>query len=201
MLWFKTIHCALNPMKQLLMSLLGTLLGVLLALALYDHYVLQPRAAEQANAVTSDLADTVRQAQAISAEVDASVKRSVDSAREALDAQASDQNKRRMASGAIAQTQRYKVALTEAFIANGKWPTHPAEAGLPPHSTDAGGAVRDIVVSEQGKVSVLFNESFARDARFELVPSADKDSFQVSWRCLTSGDPDLQRYFPQCTWQ
>ena len=199
MLWFKAIHLALNPMKQLLMSLLGTLLGVLLAL--YDYYVVQPRAAEQARAVTSDLADTVRQAQETSADVDASVKQSVDSARKALDAQASDQNKRRMASEAIAQTQRYKVALTEAFMANGKWPTHPGEAGLPQHSAGAGGAVRDIVVGEQGKVSVLLNESFAKDARFELVPSADKDSFQVSWRCLTSGDPDLQRYFPQCTWQ
>ena len=188
-------------MKQLLLSLLGTLLGVLLALVMYDHYIVQPRAAAQAKTAASDLANSVRQAQEISAGVDASLKRSVDSTREALDAQAHDQDKRRMASEAMAQTQLYKVALTEAFMANGKWPTHPGEAGLPQHSADAGGAVRDIVVGEQGKVSVLLNESFAKDARFELVPSADKDSFQVSWRCLTSGDPDLQRYFPQCTWQ
>ena len=188
-------------MKQLLLSLLGTLLGVLLALVLYDHYIVQPRAATQAKAAASDLANSVRQAQEISAGVDASLKRSVDSTRVALDAQAHDQDKRRMASEAMAQTQLYKVALAEAFMANGKWPTHPSEAGLPQNGTGAGGAVRSIVVGDNGKVSVGFNESFAKDAHLELVPTADKETYQVSWRCVTSGDPDLQRYFPQCSWQ
>ena len=106
-------------MKQLAISLFGTLLGIGLALFLYDHFIVQPREARQAEAATVNLSQAAEQAKKITASVDASVKQSVDSAQQAFEAQAADQNKRRMAGEAIAQTQRYKAALTESFMSNG----------------------------------------------------------------------------------
>jgi type II secretory pathway pseudopilin PulG len=186
-------------MKQVVLSLLGTLLGVGMALLAYDRFVVQPRETKRAEAVTLDLAQTAEDARKISEGLDASVKQSVDSARQAFDAQAADQNKRRMASEAIAQTQLYKVALTESFMANGKWPARASEAGLQQNNTRAGGAIRNIAVGERGTVTVTFDNHFSEGARLELIPDANPDTYQVNWRCRTSGDADLKRYLPHCS--
>ena len=186
-------------MKQVVLSLLGALLGVGIALLAYDRFVVQPRETKRAEAVTLDLAQTAADARKISEGLDASVKQSVDSARQAFDAQAADQNKRRMASEAIAQTQLYKVALTESFMANGKWPARASEAGLQQNNTRAGGAIRNISVGERGTVTVTFDNHFSEGTRLELIPDANPETYQVNWRCRTSGDADLKRYLPHCS--
>lgn len=186
-------------MKSLALSLLGTLLGVALALLLYDRFVVQPREARRAEAATVDLSRAADQAKKITDSVDASVKRSVDSAQQAFEAQAADQNKRRMLAEAVAQTQMYKVALTESFMSNGQWPAKASEAGLPQNNRKAGGAIRDIAVGQSGTITVSFDDNFAEGALFQLVPQADPDTYQGSWQCKTSGDPDLKRYLPDCS--
>ena len=186
-------------MKPLALSLLGSLLGVVLALLLYDRFVVQPREARRTEAATVDLSGAAEQAKKITDGVDASVKRSVDSAQQAFEAQAADQNKRRMLAEAVAQTQMYKVALTESFMSNGQWPAKASEAGLPQNNPKAGGAIRDIAVGQGGTITVTFDGSFAEDAQFQLVPQADPDTYQVRWQCRTSGDPDLKRYLPDCS--
>ncbi|MGH8026651.1 MAG: pilin [Pseudoxanthomonas sp.] len=186
-------------MKQLVLSLIGTLLGVGLALMLFDNFVVQPRDEKRAEAATVDLSQAADQAKKITESVDASVKQSVDSAQRAFEAQANDQNKRRMAAEAIAQTQMYKVALTESFMSNGKWPANASEAGLPQNNAKAGGAIRNIAVGEHGAITVTFDGNFAEGALFQLVPQADPDTYQVRWQCRTSGDPDLKRYLPNCS--
>ena len=186
-------------MKPLALSLLGSLFGVVLALLLYDRFIVQPREAMRDEAASVDLSRAADQAKKITDSVDASVKRSVDSARQAFEAQAADQNKRRMLAEAVAQTQMYKVALTESFISNGQWPAKASEAGLPQNNPKAGGAIRDIAVGQRGTITVTFDESFAEGALFQLVPQADPDTYQVRWQCKTSGDPDLKRYLPDCS--
>lgn len=186
-------------MKQLVVSLIGTLLGVGLALMLYDSLIVQPREEKRAEAATLDLSQAAEEAKKIAQSVDASVKQSIDSAQQAFEAQAADQNKRRMAAEAIAQTQSYKVALTESFMSNGKWPAKASDAGLPQSNAKAGGAIRDISVDERGAITVAFDGNFAEGALVQLVPQADPDTYQVRWRCRTSGDPDLKRYLPDCS--
>lgn len=186
-------------MKQAVLSLLGTLLGVGIALLAYDRFVVQPREAKRAEAGTLDLAQATEDARKITEGVDASVKKSVDSAQQAFDAQAADQNKRRMAAEALAQTQLYKVALAESFMANGKWPARASEAGLQQNNANAGGAIRNIAVGDRGLVTVTFDGNFSDSARIDLVPTADPDTFQVRWQCRVSGDADLKRYLPHCT--
>lgn len=186
-------------MKQLAISLFGTLLGIGLALFLYDRFIVQPREAKRAEAATLDLSQAGEEAKKITQSVDASIKQSVDSAQQAFEAQATDQNKRRMAAEALAQTQSYKVALTESFMSNGKWPAKASEAGLPQNNAKAGGAIRNIAVGERGTITVTFDGDFAEGALLQLVPQANPDTYQVHWRCTTSGDPDLSRYLPDCS--
>ena len=186
-------------MKPLALSLLGTLLGVVLALLLYDRFIVQPREAMRAEAATVDLSRAADQAKKITDSVDASVKRSVTSAQQAFEAQAADQNKRRMVAEAVAQTQMYKVALTESFMSSGQWPAKASDAGLPQINSKAGGAIRDIAVGQRGTITVTFDGNFAEGALFQLVPQADPDTYQVRWQCRTSGDPDLKRYLPDCS--
>lgn len=186
-------------MKQLAISLFGTLLGIGLALFVYDRFIVQPRETKRAEAATVDLSQASEEAKKITQSVDASIKQSVDSAQQAFEAQAADQNKRRMVAEAIAQTQSYKVALTESFMSNGKWPAKASEAGLLQNNAKAGGAIRDIAVDQHGAISVTFDGNFAEGALFQLVPQADPDTYQVRWRCKTSGDPDLKRYLPDCS--
>jgi hypothetical protein len=183
----------------LAISLFGTLLGIGLALFLYDHFIIQPREAKRTEAASVNLSQAAEETKKITHSVDASVRQSVDSARQAFEAQAADQNKRRMAAEAIAQTQSYKVALTESFVSNGKWPAKASDAGLPQHNAEAGGAVRDISVDERGAITVAFDGNFAKGALLQLLPQADPDTYQVRWRCRTSGDPDLKRYLPDCS--
>lgn len=186
-------------MKPLMLSLLGTLFGVVLALLLYDRFIVQPREAMRAEAAIVDLSRTAEQAKKITDSVDASIKQSVDSAQQAFEAQAADQNKRRMVAEAVAQTQVYKVALTESFMSNGQWPAKASDAGLPQNNSKAGGAIRDIAVGQRGTITVTFAGDFAEGALFQLVPHADPDTYQVRWQCRTSGDEDLKRYLPDCS--
>lgn len=180
-------------MKQLLTTLIGTLLGVGLALWVYDRFVVQPRE----HAAAGQLAASAEQARNIAESVDASVARSVQGAQQAFDAQAADQERRRVAVEALSQLQLYKVALAESYLANGRWPAKAADAGLPERRTGSG-AIREIVVGTGGTVTVTFDATFAEGARVRLVPKADPDSYQVAWTCTTTGDADLKRYLPSC---
>ena len=186
-------------MKQLAVTLFGTLFGVGLALFLYDHFIVQPREASRVEAAALDLSGAAEQARHITTSVDASVQQSIAGAQQAFDAQAAEQDKRRMAAEALAHTQMYKVALTESFMANGKWPASATGIGMPENNDRLGGAVRNITVGERGTVTVTFDNHFAEGARFQLVPQADPDTYQVRWQCRTSGDPDLKRYLPSCS--
>lgn len=185
-------------MKGFTLSMLGAALGVALVLFLYDQFVAQPRAQRQQQAAQVDLTQAARQAEAITANLDASVQRSVETARQAFDAQAADQRKRAWVAEALAQTQRYKVALTEAYLNRGQWPVSATDAGLPARDTPAGGALRSIEVDDDGSIVLEFDHNFARGARLRLLPQGDPATSQLHWRCTTEGDPDLERYLPQC---
>lgn len=179
--------------------MLGAFIGVSLALLLYDLLIVQPRESRRAQGATVDLTHTAVEAKRIADSVDSSVKQTIDDARDAFEAQAADQAKRRMVAEALARTQMYKVALAESFVSNGRWPVKASEAGLPQDDRKAGGAIRGITVGERGVVTVTFDRRFAEGARLHLVPQADPDTFEVRWQCQVSGDPDLKRYLPECS--
>ena len=189
-------------MKQFAITLAAALLGVLAALLLYDHFVVQPRAAAQADALTKatevNLSKARTEADNIAGNLDASIERSVSGAREALDAQAAEQDKRRLATDALNRAAMLKLALSEYYVSTGKWPANAQQAGLGAGESFAGGAVSRIEVGPNGAIIVTLNDTLAAGARIRLQPDANLQSGTINWRCSTEGAEALRRYLPAC---
>ena len=77
-------------MRHFAIALAAAVIGMLIALLLYDRLVVQPRDAARADAIAKateiNLAKAHSEADTIAANLDAQVQRSVSSAREAMDA-------------------------------------------------------------------------------------------------------------------
>lgn len=189
-------------MRQSAITLAAALLGVLAALLLYDRFVVQPRAAAQADALTKatevNLAKARTEADDIAGNLDASIERSISGAREALDAQATEQDKRRLATDALNRAAMFKLALSEYYVSTGKWPANAREAGLGPAESFAGGAVSRIDVGTNGTIIVTLNDTLAAGARIRLQPDANLQGGMINWRCSTEGAEALRRYLPAC---
>ncbi|GAB3377572.1 pilin [Lysobacter fragariae] len=196
------------PSGCFLIAFAGALLGSAVALGLYEHFVAAPRhagivavlaatAAPQPAAAQVDLDRARSQAQQIASELDASVERSVRSSRDALDQQAQDQDKRRIAAEAASSAAMYRTAITEYYMTMGKWPVSNAGAGLPAAAASQGRYVQSIDVGGEGRVIVLLKPPFAAGSRLSFTPSAREDG-QVQWDCRAEGDPDLPRYLSAC---
>ena len=188
-------------MKQFATTLVAAFAGVLIALLLYDRLVVQPRDAARvdalAHATETSLAKAHAEADSIAANLDASVERSVSGAREAMDAQAGDEDKRRLATEALNRAAMFKVALSEYYMSNGRWPTNAQEAGLGAPESLAGGAVARIDVGPDGVVIVTLNDRLVSGATLRLTPDATRSGI-VNWHCTTAGADVLPRYLPAC---
>ena len=178
--------------------LLAALLGVGGALLAYDHFVVQPRAAEAEAGLRLDLKQAREQAQQITDEMQASVEQNVAGAQQAMDAQAREQHMRRLASDAVARVAMFKAAIAEHYMSNGAWPGDPGAAGLPAPGATAGGAVRAIRLGNHGMVDVELGAPFPDGSGFALTPNMRGDGASIEWRCSSRGDPNLPRYLPEC---
>ena len=189
-------------MKHLLATLVAALVGMFLALLLYDRFVVQPRDAAQADALARATEINLRkahaEANAIAGNLDASIDRSISDARQALDAQVHDQDMRRLAADALNRAAVFKVALSEHYASNGSWPADARQAGLAPPESFAGGAVTRIDVGPNGTVVVSLDQPLAKGARIRLQPDANRESGLIAWRCSIEGSTTLLRYLPAC---
>ena len=190
-----------EAMKQFAITMVAALVGVLMALLLYDRLVVQPRDATRtvaiAKATEINLAKAHAEADSIAANLDASVQRSVRGAREAMDAQAGDEDKRRLATEALNRAAMVKVALSEYYMSNGRWPGSTQEAGLGAPESFAGGAVARIDVGPKGVVTVTLNDRLVRGGTVRLTPAATQGGM-VDWHCTVAGADVLRRYLPAC---
>jgi len=188
-------------MKNFAITLFAVLIGALIALFAYDRLVLAPRAAElaaqSAKAEKVDLDAARNEAKAIAADLDASVKRSVEGAHQAMAAQATEADRRRLAADAVMRTAMFKVALTEYYQSNGDWPTDAKQVGFEAPSAYAGGAVTGITVGTKGAVLATLNDTFAPPSRIRLTPHANGTGM-VDWRCVVEGSDELRRYLLAC---
>jgi hypothetical protein len=192
-------------MKQFIVTLIAVLLGGFLALLAYDRFVVAPRDAEAArNAaagrerqrVDPDMREA--QARAVAEEVEASVQRSLENAREGLDAQAKEMDRRALVADAVQRATMFRVALTEYYQSNGRWPQDADEAGLPSGEEMRGGAVRSVEVGRGGTVTIALDATFGPDSRIVLEPHSTAAGVQIEWRCRVSGDPALKQALPRC---
>lgn len=189
-------------MKQFILTLIAVLIGGFLALLGYDRFIVQPREAAAAMTEASagaqvDLGRARAEAQQVAAEVEASVQRSVDGARQAMDTQAKEMDLRALAVDAAGRATMFRVSLTEYYQANGRWPLDADEAGLPAPTEMRGGAVREIGLGTQGVVTVKMDERFPEGSTIVLRPTANAASGMVDWACEVKGDA-LKQSLPRC---
>ena len=187
-------------MKQFVIVLLATLTGALVALFVYDRLVLAPRAQAQAQAAAQvreiELSRADQQVQQIASELDASVERSVDDARDAMNDLANENDRRRLANEALMRASMLKVSLAEYYMTQGQWPANAAEAGLGAAETYAGGAVAGIDVGDGGRIAIRLNDTLA-GGRIQLSPTVNQGGGMIQWRCTAQG-ADLARLIPAC---
>jgi hypothetical protein len=196
-------------MKQFVLTLIAVLIGGFLALLGYDRFIVQPReaAATKAEAAAKaqtappnpqlDLGRARAEAQQVADEVEASVQRSVDGARQTMDAQAKLMDRRALIAEAASRATMFRVSLTEYYQSNGRWPRDADEAGLPAPTEMRGGAVREIRLGEQGVVTVKMDERFPEGSAIVLRPAANAASGMVDWTCEVKGD-ELKQSLPRC---
>ena len=196
-------------MKQFVITLAAVLIGGFLALLGYDHFVVKPRetAAAQTEANTRaqqqkvaqvDLERARTEAQQVASEVEASVQRSVSGARDAMDAQAKEMDRRGLVLDAASRATMFRVALTEYYQANGRWPRDADEAGLPSPGESRGGAVSGIALGAEGVVTVKLDERFSSGSAIMLRPAANADTGMVEWGCEVRGDALLKQVMLRC---
>lgn len=194
-------------MKHFILTLVAVLIGGFLALLGYDRFVVKPReaAAAKAEALVAahaaaqlDLGKARSEARAVATEVEASVQRSVDNARQTMDAQAAEMNQRGLVADAVQRATMFRVALTEYYQINGRWPSDADEAGLPSPSEMRGGAVRTVTVGAQGMVAIALDDRFGAGSVIVLKPDANAASGIVDWNCEVKGDPALKQAMPRC---
>lgn len=184
--------------RTFLMVLLAALLGVGGALLAYDHFVVQPRAADAEAGLRLDLRQAREEAQQITDQMQASVEQNVAGAQQAMDAQAREQEMRRLARDAIGRAAMFKAATAEHYMSNGAWPDAPAAAGLPAPEATAGGAVLAVQLGTQGTVDIQLGAPFPAGSGLALTPDVRGDGATIEWRCSSRGDPALPRYLPEC---
>lgn len=196
-------------MKQFVLTLTAVLIGGFLALLGYDRFIVQPREAAAAKAEAAakaqtppanaqvDLGRARTEAQQVAAEVEASVQRSVEGARETMDAQAKLMDRRALIAEAASRATMFRVSLTEYYQSNGRWPRDADEAGLPAPTEMRGGAVREIRLGEQGVVTVKMDERFPEGSAIVLRPAANAVSGMIDWACEVKGD-ELKQSLPRC---
>ncbi len=197
-------------MKQFILTLVAVLIGGFLALLSYDRFVVTPRDAAVAAKVEAealvaahataqlDLGKARSEARAVAAEVEASVQRSVENARQTMDAQASEMNQRGLVADAVQRASMFRAALTEYYQTYGRWPTDADEAGLPSPSEMRGGAVRTVTIGAQGAVTIALDDRFGVGSVVILKPDANAASGIVDWNCEVKGDAALKQAMPRC---
>lgn len=197
-------------MKQFVLTLVAVLIGGSLALLGYDRFIVKPREAAaaakaQAEALVAahataqlDLGKARSEARAVAAEVEASVQRSVENARQTMDAQAAEMNQRGLVADAVQRATMFRVSLTEYYQVNGRWPSDADEAGLPSASEMRGGAVRTVTLGAQGAVTIALDDRFGDGSVIVLKPDVNAASGIVDWNCEVKGDPALKQAMPRC---
>ena len=184
--------------RTFFVALIAALLGVGGALMAYDHFVVQPRAAEAEAGLRLDLQQAREQAQQITDQMQASVEQNVASAQQAMDAQAREQEMRRLARDALARAAPFKTALAEHYMSQGAWPGDPGAAGLPTPDATAGGAVQAIRLGSRGLVDITLGAPFPDGSGLALTPEVRADGASIEWHCASRGDLALPRYLPEC---
>jgi hypothetical protein len=189
-------------MKQFALTVIAVLIGGLVSLFLYDRFIVQPREQVLQQKETSAVLERARaEGKDIAAGIDASVQKSVADAKATFDAQAAVMSERALVADAITRGGMFKVALTDFYQSEGKWPKDNAAIGMAKPAEYAGNAVTSIGIGAQGAVHIALNDKFEPGAVIKLIPTANAQTVQLSWRCETENSAKLATVLTACNTQ
>lgn len=190
-------------MKQWLLAMAGSLVGVAIALVAYDVLVAKPRERQRLesmrvlveNSPSSWQGAAVQREQAreITREFDESISRSMEGARDAMQREAELANRRALVADGLMRASLHKLAVAESYLSNGRLPSTPQEAGLSDARSYAAGAVISIALDPDGSIGIRYGEPFAPGAEIRLRPAGDPERGMIEWQCESSG-------FEQAAW-
>lgn len=187
-------------MKQFVVTLLAVLVGGFLALLAYDRFIVTPRgtAAAPAAADAAPAASSIAMPSTSTPPVAPPPPSTVDLPPLA-DTAISDSERAALIMDAVRRATMYRVALTEYYQTNGRWPQDADEAGLPSPEEARGGAVQAVELDRHGVVTVRLDGRFGRDGTLVLRPTANGATGTIDWRCEVQGGPDLKKTLPRCS--
>ena len=201
-------------MKQFVIAVLASLVGVLIALVAYDRLLVVPReaaqerereaAAEQQH--QASLKQSGVQARRLARRLDATVARSVDEsmarsvadAQQSMDRLAAGQERLALAAEALARASMVRTQVAEYYMTEGRWPKNGAEAGIARSLEFAGGGVAGIDVEDDGRIAIRLNDRVAANARFRLTPEVSEATGMIHWNCELHGAPDIAAQLRAC---
>ncbi len=190
-------------MKSFVLMFVAAFAAFALALFGYDHFVVQPRAFVQAQAVTAaaqlDLSAARTQANEITAGLDAAIKQTMTDVDTALASQTSDQETRRLIADAFMRANVFKAVVSESYATEQRWPESAKQVGLANPKEYAGEAVTSIVLGANGVITITLDERLGTNAKLSLIPKANAQTMQMVWRCAGTNFPTLTRYQPVCS--
>jgi type IV pilus assembly protein PilA len=188
-------------MKQFVVTLLAVLVGGFLALLAYDQFIVKPRAAVEAPAPVAGVASGAPAPVSSSAPAPVPASPALPTPADLpplAETAISDNERAALVMDAVRRATMYRVALTEYYQTNGRWPIDADEAGLPSADEARGGAVQAVELDRQGVVTVKLDGRFGRDGAILLRPTANGATGTIDWRCEVQGGSELRKALPRC---
>lgn len=151
--------------------------------------------AQEKNSAEKAVAEALQQTTALNAAVDAN--------KQYQQQQIALSNRARPLSEAYMAAQQVRLATTEFFQSEGKWPTFNKEVGLPAADSFQTETIRSVALepaAQGARIRVKFkNESGIEQQLLMLANSSSAG--QASWRCISPDVKDIQDILPNCRYQ
>lgn len=96
----------------------------------------------------------------------------------------SDYTKRTYIAEGMALSAAAKMASTEVYATEGKWPADNKEAGLPSGDLITGQAVSSIEVYPEGEIMITYNDKVKSGGFVKIKGKTISDYGSVQWRCV-----------------
>jgi hypothetical protein len=127
----------------------------------------------------------------------------VDASKQYQQQQTTLSNRARPLSEAFVAAQQVKLAATEFFQSEGKWPTFNKEVGLPSADSFQTETIRTVALEPAAKgarIRVKFKNESGTEQQLLMFANVS-GAGQVTWSCISPDVKDVQEILPGCRYQ
>lgn len=197
-------------MKSLLLQFAVTFVAIIAALAAYDAWhswrergqrpALVEQARREANAIVSEsTAQALEQGRRQAAAIAEESRKTIEDNNARSEALAEQQQARAILAGDIAVTAGVRVALTECYQTEGRWPDEPARCGIDP-AAYRGHLLDRVRIEAGGRYVAVLHAGYGLPAG-EIRFTPTTTGATVQWNCSTSSYPGIERMLLTCRYE